>query len=148
MTTEDWKIQVSFKHGDDLVNVRGLDPGDFLANLDGFRDQLVVDAVRAAKAALSGAPAQGATPQQAVQNVQNQFPQTQPAQQPTQQPQQWVGQQQQVQNNQANGAPEQPNCLHGPMRYLQAKRGPNAGGFFWACPEPKESPNKCPIRSA
>lgn len=123
---EDWRVQLSIKAGENMLNVRGATAGellgelDTLANLSGEVDSCVtaIKAMECLKSGVqSGANSYGGGTSQGGAGSSG-------------------GYQAGGQNTAGRG------CIHGPMTYREGTgaRGPWKG---WFCPEPKGSPNAC-----
>lgn len=124
--SDGYGIQVSYKLGpdQDMVNVRGNDADEFTQNLIALSNPDMAKLIAQVRHNLAAGgetpPATPAQVQQAVNNVNQAFPQTQ-----EQQPPPWAGVVQQ--HAQATGAPM---CQHGIM---QARMKKDNTGWFWSC---------------
>ena len=133
--SENWKIQVSPKLGQTLVNVRGESAEEFQANLEFAvaNAQFIADAVAHLEAAynlaaggVSVAPAAQPVPAQPV--VTHATPAAPATTTPAAQP----------------AASAAPSCHHGPLVYREAKPGSGKSWRGYFCPSPKGTPDQCP----
>lgn len=130
--SEDWKIQVSPKTpSGTLINIRGNTPEEVQELLGGVQElvTLVVGLEQSFAgvdnlAPLSTGPSTATAP---VQDSSSQvFPSTPPvAVQP-----------------QASPATGGPTCIHGARKYITGEKNGKKWAM-WACPTPKDAPDKC-----
>lgn len=120
---EGWKVQLSIKAGDNMLNVRGTSGGDLVGELDSLAGLAPmidenVTAIKAMECLKSGGVPAGANSYSGGTGQGGQ------------------GQSAGGQNTAGRG------CIHGPMTYRTGNgaRGPWQG---WFCPLPKGNPDAC-----
>lgn len=146
--SDSFKIQQNVKVGNDLINLRADNPGEFeeIANWVIANAGLLVNVQTALGGVAAVAPlagnvtkthVQNDAPAQAVQQYSQPQAQSAPPSQGS-----WGQPQQQAPPSFANPATAAPACQHGPMVYRegQSAKGPWKAYF---CPTPKGTPGQC-----
>lgn len=139
--SENWKIQVSPRVGDTLINVRA-ETAEELGRLLEYLEQNATTIQSTIQALNTQGAVAASFP--GSQNVQGPAPQAPPQQQGWSQ--QGTQQYQQPAAPQAGGQQQPPGppavCAHGPMRW-KTGNGDNGPYQGWVCTAPRNDPNKC-----